>query len=307
MHGLVIQQRHAEHLALAGVVDGLGDQVLAALDGIGGAPQALFLELHHLHHEAHAFLADQIALRHAHVVEEHLGGFRAAHAQLVERLVHGDAAGVLGHHDQGFVDVGLVVGGVGQQAEEVGAGRVGDPHLGAVDHIVVAVLFGVGLDVGHVGAGVGLGHRDRGDHVTGDGRRQVVALELVGAEAGQGGRGHVGLHADGQRHAAAGGAADFLGDDQAVGIIQTHAAVFLGLGDAQQAQVAHLLEHVVDRETSRRFPLRHERVHLFLDKITHRAAQLFMFLSKQHGRFLCLLARCVERWDVGGNQKNWWF
>ena len=141
---------------------------------------------------------------------------------------------------------------------------------------------------------MGLGHRDRGDHVTGDGRGEVVTLDFVGAEPRQGGGGHVGLHADGQRHAAAVGAADFLSDDQAVGIVQAHAAVFLRLGDAEQAQVAHFLEHVVDRETARRFPLRHERIHFFLDKIAHCAAQLFMFLSKQHGRILCFV-RLVGR------------
>ena len=48
------------------------------------APQPLLLELHHLVGEAHAFLADAVALRHPHIVEEDLRGVGRAHADLVE-------------------------------------------------------------------------------------------------------------------------------------------------------------------------------------------------------------------------------
>jgi hypothetical protein len=61
-------------VALARVVDGLVDQVVQRAQAGGRAVQALFLELQHLEHEAHALLADQVALRHAHVVEEELRG-----------------------------------------------------------------------------------------------------------------------------------------------------------------------------------------------------------------------------------------
>ena len=74
--------------------------MLHAHQAVGGGKQTFLLELDHLHHEAHAFLADQVALGNTYVVEEHLGGFRGAHAQLVQGLVHGDAAGILGHDDQ---------------------------------------------------------------------------------------------------------------------------------------------------------------------------------------------------------------
>jgi hypothetical protein len=52
----------------------------------GRAPQALLLELQHLEGEAHAFLADAVPLRHAHVVEEQLRGVGAVHADLVDLL-----------------------------------------------------------------------------------------------------------------------------------------------------------------------------------------------------------------------------
>ena len=73
---LVVDQRLAEGFALAAVFDGLVDAVLQRLDHIRRTPHAFLLELDHLAHETGAFRADAVALGHAHVVEEHLGGFR---------------------------------------------------------------------------------------------------------------------------------------------------------------------------------------------------------------------------------------
>ena len=100
MDDLIVDQRLTEGLALLAVLDGGVDAVLQALDHVGRAEQALFLELQHLHHEARAFVADAVALRYAHVVEEHLGGLRAAHAELVQVRADADAGGVHRHHDQ---------------------------------------------------------------------------------------------------------------------------------------------------------------------------------------------------------------
>ena len=75
MDNLVIDQGLAEGLALAAVLDGLGNAVFQRLDHVGGTPQALFLELQHLHHETGALRANAVALGHAHVVKENLGGF----------------------------------------------------------------------------------------------------------------------------------------------------------------------------------------------------------------------------------------
>src|SRR5579862_3323895 len=54
---LVVEQRLAEHLALAGVVDGGVDDAVAAHQGAGAGPQPLLLELLHLIDEALARLA----------------------------------------------------------------------------------------------------------------------------------------------------------------------------------------------------------------------------------------------------------
>ncbi len=100
MDHLVVDQRLAEGLALLAIVDGAVDAVLQALDHVGRAEQAFFLELQHLHHETRAFMADAVALWHAHAIEEHLGGFGAVHAELFQGRADADTGGVHGHHDQ---------------------------------------------------------------------------------------------------------------------------------------------------------------------------------------------------------------
>ena len=48
-------------------------------------------------------------------------------------------------------------GGARQQQHQVGLEHAGDEHLLAVDHVAVALAHGRGLELGRVGAGVGLG------------------------------------------------------------------------------------------------------------------------------------------------------
>jgi hypothetical protein len=124
-----------------------------ALDHVGRAEQAFFLELQHLHHEARAFMADAVALRHAHVVEEHLGGLELRMPSLSRcglRLMPGVFIGTM---ISDLLMCGLSSEVLASRQMKVGAGRVGDPHLAAVDHVVVAVLARGGLQPGHVGAG----------------------------------------------------------------------------------------------------------------------------------------------------------
>jgi hypothetical protein len=51
--------------------------------------------------------------------------------------------------------------GLGVDHQRVGVATVGDPHLAAVEHIAVALLLGPQLHADHVGAGIGLAHRQR--------------------------------------------------------------------------------------------------------------------------------------------------
>src|SRR5574337_739462 len=113
VHDLVVEDGLAEGLALAGVLDRLVDRQVQAADPAGRGPQPLLLELHHLEHEAHAFLADQVAPRHAHAVEEQLRGVRRVHPDLVDLLLR-DPGRVHRHDDQALVLVRrALVAGVG--------------------------------------------------------------------------------------------------------------------------------------------------------------------------------------------------
>jgi len=279
---LVVYQRFAEGLAFLAVLDGAVDAVLQALDHIGRAEQAFFLELQHLHHEARAFVADTVALGDAYVVEEHLGGLGAVHAEFFQGRADADAGGVHRQHDQRFVDVRLVVRGVGQQAHEVRAGRVGDPHFAAVDHVVIAVLACVGLEPGHVGAGAGFRDADATDLLAADGRAQEFVAQCIAAEAGEGGGAHVGLHADGHGNAAAANGAEFFGGDDRIAVVQAHAAELFGFGNAQQPEVAGLAQDRVDGKAPGFFPFVHVGVDLAIDEGADGAAQFLMFLGEDH-------------------------
>ena len=68
--------------------------------------------------------------------------------------------------------------------------------------------------------------------------------------------------------------AERLAIDGGVGIIEAEAAEFLGLGDAEEAALAHLLEHLVRREGRVLLPLVDVRVDLRVDEADERAAEL---------------------------------
>src|SRR5690606_36217257 len=58
--------------------------------------------------------------------------------------------------------------------------------------------------------------------------------------------------------------------------------VFHRFADTEQAEIAQLLEQLMGGEGRVLFPLVHVRVDFFLDKVTDRTAQFFVFLRKQH-------------------------
>src|SRR6266849_5271735 len=81
------------------------------------------------------------------------------------------------------------------------AGAAGDEDLAAVDDEVVALLPRGGGDARHVGAGIGLGDRERRDVLPADGRDDPFALLLLSPEFEDGWGRHLGLNVD--RHAQA--------------------------------------------------------------------------------------------------------
>ena len=108
-----------------------------------------------------------------HLVEHRPAGHLLQRADVDAGLVHVDGevadALVLRH----------VRVGAGDQHAQVGHLAAGRPHLLAVDDPLLAVLFGLGLQAGEVGAGAGLGEELAPGALAGDDRTDVL-LDLLG-------------------------------------------------------------------------------------------------------------------------------
>lgn len=95
------------------------------------------------------------------VLENELARIRAAHAELVELWRRAEALGAPFDDEGG--DAVLLLRGARVRPrvhdQHVGVRAARDPELAAVQEVVVALLLGLQLHRHHVGAGVGLGHR----------------------------------------------------------------------------------------------------------------------------------------------------
>ena len=135
-----------------------------------------------------------------------------------------------------------VVGGAAEQAVEVGLAAVGDPGLGAVDDVVVAVAHRAGDQRGGVRAGLRLGQAVAAEQLAADQVGQPARALLVGAELGQREAGQ-GVHADALGHRGPDGR-ELLDDLQVDLVGLAAAAVLLGVGQAEQAGLAQGAEHL---------------------------------------------------------------
>ena len=131
--------------------------------------------------------------------------------------------------------MGWAFTGVDQHAHPVGLQAVGDPHLLAGNHIVVAVFARMAFDGGHVAARAGFGHADAAHHVARNGRGQKLGAQFGAAKARQRRAAHIGLHANGHGHATALNVAQRFGHGHAKAVVQARTAVGLGFGQAQKA------------------------------------------------------------------------
>ncbi|MCY1424311.1 hypothetical protein D9M71_400490 [compost metagenome] len=237
---LHFQQRLVEHLAVAGIGDGFLHRALHRAEGVHGDEHALFRQLLHELDEALAFFrAEQVGHRHAHVVEEQLGGVLALLADLFEDAAAAEARQVFRlHHDDGDALGAQARVGLADQQHQVGQVAVGDEGLGAVDHVVIAVADGLGLDVLQVGAGARLGHGDGAHQLAAGHLRQPlhfllfagVAEDVVGAD----GAVHVGADAGGD------GVGQLVADDGVEGMGAAATAVLRRNRRAEDAHLAGL-------------------------------------------------------------------
>ncbi len=273
-----LRDRAAEGRALGGVLERAVEALLGAGHAARRADQALALELPHDVVEALALLAQQRVGGHAHVLEGEQRGVRRVHAELLELLLADHPGRVHVDQEQREAVVARVGVGLGHEHDEVGAVPVGDVGLRAVDHPLVAVAHRARLDAGHVGPGVGLGDPQAGDLLAPDRRHQVALLLLLAAEQEDRRGGHVGVHRHAHRQAAGVAVRHLLGEHEVGVVVAALAAVLLGVGEAEEAQLAHAPE---DRVGERGLlPLLGVRRQLLGHERPDRLAQLVVLLAE---------------------------
>ena len=129
---------------------------------------------------------NEVFLRHAHINQGHFTGLGALVSELGQVLADGKARGAGFNQDQAHALVGWASRRVSldQDGQRVGVASVGDPGLGAVDDVVIAIELGGGLDALQVRAGLGLGQANATATLTGGQVGQVLLLLLFGAVHG---------------------------------------------------------------------------------------------------------------------------
>ena len=169
-------------------------------------------------------------------IAEHLD-LGAAHAFCRERIFVG-AARLFGEQHGQAAMAGFLRIGAHQQRHQVGAHRMGDPGLVAVDLVDVALAHRAGLDRGEIGAGVRLGEHGGRQHFAGGELRQPFFLLLGGAAAEDQFGGD--LRARAERADADIAARQFLGDHAHGLLAEPHAAEFFRDGEPEHAELGHL-------------------------------------------------------------------
>ena len=119
---------------------------------------------------------------------------------------------------------------------------MGDPGLVAVDLVDVALAHRARLQRSQIGAGIRLGEHRRRQHLAGRDLRQPFALLLFGAAAEDKLGGDLGAGAEPADADIA--ARQLLGDDAHRFLAQPHAAVILGDGEAEHAELGHLRDDI---------------------------------------------------------------
>jgi hypothetical protein len=156
---------------------------------------------------------------------------------------------------------------------------VGDEHLGAVEHIAVAVAARGGANALDVGAGARLGDADRDDLPAGDDIGHPAILQRRRAGVEQMHRGHIGMNQHRDRHAREGRSTEFFGQYDRGQRVHLRAAILRGIADAEKAELAHAAQHLA-RHHAVLLPLQRPRLDLLVDKAAKLGAQQFMLLAE---------------------------
>ncbi len=212
------------------VLDALIKGALRKADAEGGDGRTRHVE--RLHGDLHslAFLAKKVGGGNVNVLQKQFDGVGAADSELVIDRPDGEA------RESALDDEGAdslhARSGIGERKDDVDAGEaaVGDPALGAVQDVLIAILDCGRLAGSRIGAGAGLGQAEGADFSV-QHRLEVAALLLVSA-----GDEH-GVHAQdagGKRGAHAGATVAPLFQNKRLGQrVVVQPAIFLGNGHGE--------------------------------------------------------------------------
>src|SRR3954452_4999793 len=184
LDALEVVDRLAERDPLLGVLVRVVGRALGDADRLRRGAQARALEHGERHRQALALDADEVLVRHAHVLEDRGAGRRALDAELVLELGDAEALAVLLDDERAEAPLAVALLGcrAGEDDVEVGDRGVRDPVLRAVDDPLVAVADGGRAQGAGVRAGLRLGQAERRRPLPAGALRQEALLELVGAE-----------------------------------------------------------------------------------------------------------------------------
>ena len=142
-----------------------------------------------------------------------------------------------------------------------------DPGLVAVDPVGVALAHRARLQRGEVGAGIRLGEHRRRQHLAGRDLGQPLAFLFLGAAAENKLGGDLGTRAEAADPDIA--ARQLLGHDAHRFLAEPHAAVILGDGEAEHAELGHLRNHVERNVGVAQMPLLGARSDLVVGELAH--------------------------------------
>ena len=223
-HDLMLDQVLAEGLALARPRDRLVEAGLREADRARRHAEPLGVEVAHDDAEAGVLLADQVAGRHAHIVEVQRRRVGAPPAHLLQRRAREPLALAL---DQQQRDAGRArPAGAHRDGVEIGAHAGGDEGLLAVDDIVAGVEPRGRRQVRHIRSAARLGDRQRADLLAREHGRQHARFQLRAAGARDRRRADL-VREQAGMHAADAGERDLFGEDHVGEQVRGRAAVFL--------------------------------------------------------------------------------
>ncbi|MCY1293626.1 hypothetical protein D9M70_428910 [compost metagenome] len=279
-HGLVLDDRLAEGLALVGVVARRLEGRTRHADGLRGDADAPAFQVGQGDAVALPLLAQAQGRRDAHVVELDLAGIGRMLAELFLHPHHLESGGV-GGHDEG-ADALLAGLRVGDREDDhhssMAAG--GDELLGAVQHVVVTVAAGAGAQVAGIRPGLGLGEGEGADHLAAGQGTQEALLLLLAAVLEDGHAAHRVVHAhDGGAGAVTGG--DLLQGHGVGQVAGGRAAPLFRHQHAEEAQLRHLTDGL-GGEAMLAVPVGGEGLQPLLGELPRHVADLDFVFVRDH-------------------------